>query len=427
MAALLNIVPQRTDYDCVPAALATVMGWSYEHAREVLGSHTYARGTFFLPLTTALLPHGLAGSYILSRSHPLFAGATDSSHWRDMLASPAEIREQIRGRRAILAVPGKSPEGHRGPEYGHAIAWDGERAIHCGCTEPDPEPAREIALDGDLPFEALILTEVPIAAPEPAKAIPGAIEGGTSLAALFERHERVVLGFSGGKESIALAHMLEPWRDQVTLAWTNTGWMARHMVEFVRGYRDRGWILEELSAPNLLDVWAINGTPVDVAPVANMNGTAEPRLQPWLNCCFTTRQQPMNAYLRTQAPCAYVVGQRANDFSGATMAGLRSNLPASVEVALPLTDWTEADVYAYIDRHGLELPPQYAEGYPDSIECVVCPAQIYSKRMDYLARRYPEVLPGIRSAVMQAFGETAKTMGNMLTTVQAEYPQEPTI
>ncbi|TXM76599.1 phosphoadenosine phosphosulfate reductase family protein [Methylobacterium sp. WL69] len=53
--------------------------------------------------------------------------------------------------------------------------------------------------------------------------------------------------------------------------------------------------------------------------------------------------------------------------------GLRSNLPTTVDVVMPLVSWSEADVFAYVAGHHLALPPQYAEGYSDSVECLIYP------------------------------------------------------
>ncbi|TXM66522.1 phosphoadenosine phosphosulfate reductase family protein, partial [Methylobacterium sp. WL12] len=354
--ASADIVPQRTIYDCLPAALATTLGWSYEKARTITGTHTTEGGTFLMPLASALLPERIAGTYVMSRTHPQLPPAAMTSAWGNMLASPAEIRRQIQGHRAIVIVPGRGPRDEVGPEFGHAIAWDGQRAINCGSTGANPEPPREVSLDDVPPWEALILTSIADAPPAPVTVPPDAIASDASLAAIFDRYERVFLGFSGGKDSIALAHMLEPWRDRVTLLWVNTGYMAAHMVEFVRSFGDR-FDLVEIASPSLPQVWEASGIPADVAPFRNVLGQDSPRLQPWLSCCLTVRQMPVNDFLRRQGPCCYINGQRADEAGGATLSGLRSNLPPSVEVALPLTDWSAADVFAYVAQHDLKLPP----------------------------------------------------------------------
>ena len=384
------IVPQRALYDCLPAALATTLGWTYERARAVLGAHVTERGTFLMPLCSALLPERIAATYLLPRDHPYMNGRTDP-RWRGLLVSPTEIRDRLQGHRAIVTVPGLGPEDQAGPEFGHALAWDGHRAIHCGSTGQHIQPAREIDIGAYPIWEALLLTQIPSHTPK-AVAVPAShAEDNADLAAIFDRYERVFLGFSGGKESVTLAHMLAPWRERVTLLWVNTGHMAPHMVEFVRAYRERGWTLEELHSPSLLEHWQTAGTPAEVFPLANIHGLAEPRLQPWLHCCGVIRQEPINVFLRAQdGPACFINGQRRQDISGATVAGLRSQLPPTVEIAMPLTDWSGADVMAYVEKHGLTLPPQYAEGgYPDSLECLPCPAPMNAARMRYLRKHHP--------------------------------------
>ena len=43
-----------------------------------------------------------------------------------------------------------------------------------------------------------------------------------SNADIFARHERVFLSFSGGKDSLAILHLCEPYRDRLSLVWVNT-------------------------------------------------------------------------------------------------------------------------------------------------------------------------------------------------------------
>lgn len=42
-----------------------------------------------------------------------------------------------------------------------------------------------------------------------------------------------------------------------------------------------------------------------------------------------------------------------------------------------------------VAHHGVPLPQQFAEGYPTSIECAVCPANLAPARMAFLRKHYP--------------------------------------
>ena len=392
----MRIVPQRTNADCAVAAFATVMGWNYQRARDALGRCATAGGTCLQPLALPLLRAGIGATYLMVRDHPCFLAEHAVHSDIRFFPSEDEVRQQLAGRRAILAVDGSGFGVQFTEGQGHAIAWDGVEAVECGGPN---RPARTIDLGEQRILEALILTEAP-AAIRPEPTVPPEAADASSLAEIVDRHATIILSFSGGKESIVLAKLLEPWRDRITLAWVNTGAMAPHMVEFVRRYRDRGWTLEELRSPDLREHGQTHGLPADVFPQANIAGEAEPRLQPWAYCCRIIRQEPLNAYLRgLSGPVAFVTAQRQADIGGATVAGLSSQLPRTVEVVQPLAGWSDADVWTYIAEHDLELPEQYAAGFPSSIECLSCPADLSTGRLAYLARRYPDAVPAVIGAV----------------------------
>ena len=51
------------------------------------------------------------------------------------------------------------------------------------------------------------------------------------IAELMDRHDIVVLQFSGGKDSTACLHLLEPWWDKVHVVWVNPGAPYPEMLE----------------------------------------------------------------------------------------------------------------------------------------------------------------------------------------------------
>ena len=57
---------------------------------------------------------------------------------------------------------------------------------------------------------------------------------GQDIQEAISRQECGVLAFSGGKESCAILNMCRPFRDRLTVIWTNTSRMFPHMIEFVR-------------------------------------------------------------------------------------------------------------------------------------------------------------------------------------------------
>lgn len=146
------------------------------------------------------------------------------------------------------------------------------------------------------------------------------------MSSICERFPQIFLAFSGGRDSVVLAHMLEPWKDRVTLVWVNTGEMFPHMVEWVRSFGERFTLVELPS--NLADHWQARGVPATVLMGdAMVPGSGALRMQPWRFCCYTARTLPLLTYLQTQpGPWALVHGQR-NDDADAIGLGLNNAAP----------------------------------------------------------------------------------------------------
>ena len=82
----------------------------------------------------------------------------------------------------------------------------------------------------------------------------------------FNDHENIVLGFSGGKESLVLLDMVRPYQDRIKIYWVNTGGMLPHMEEFIKTSAN-GFNLVELSS-NQESFFKSYGIPVEI-PCSN--------------------------------------------------------------------------------------------------------------------------------------------------------------
>jgi 3'-phosphoadenosine 5'-phosphosulfate sulfotransferase (PAPS reductase)/FAD synthetase len=209
--------------------------------------------------------------------------------------------------------------------------------------------------------------------------VPGAVSAATTvdLPALFKRHNRVHLSFSGGRDSVVLADLCRPWHQQVVLVWANTGLMWPHMARFVREFSNTQGLrlLEARPRGSLREFWAREGVPVNILPYENAIGQARPRMQLWPNCCSWLRGAPVFDAIIADGGTAMLHGQRAADASpnkhhqspGAFVAGL-------IECAGPIWDWSDEEVAAYVQNRELALPLQYQGHDGSSLECAYCPA-----------------------------------------------------
>lgn len=194
-----------------------------------------------------------------------------------------------------------------------------------------------------------------------------------------------VVGFSGGKDSVVLKHILGPLGNRLTYVWINPGAELPHMREFIERHG-----VTEIRSDQAARFRAL-GLPARVIPIFNTpNGTIKDRepqrvmLADHVACCADLRSRPGFEFLLQRGLTVLVHAQRSADGCLAPWAG-----DPTIQALAPLWHWSDQDIIDYIAVHGLELPAQYAEGYSDSLECWNCTAEVSAPRFRYLHKHYP--------------------------------------
>lgn len=219
------------------------------------------------------------------------------------------------------------------------------------------------------------------------------------LAALLGQHERIVLAFSGGKDSLVLLDLCRPWRERITLAWVNTGFAWPHMEAFVRSIgTGSNWEFVEIQV-DLVAQWRGKGMPSPVVPTAHEPGPSgmperEPKIQSDTACCRQNRLWPLIDHAVQAGASLLLHGQRRSD-----KAPMRDSMRfGALLLAAPLWEWSDVEVAKYVDERGIALPAQYAEGINSSLECWCCTAQTDPAVRNYLRRRDPEAHKQVAAA-----------------------------
>lgn len=238
----------------------------------------------------------------------------------------------------------------------------------------------------------------------PAPTAPARRDTAAAVAAI-EQSERVALMFSGGKESLVLAHMLKAHRDRITLVWMNTGAMFPHMAGFIRGFaKEHGYELVVLHSDQKAD-FSRFGWPARVIPIYR-NPDGRIKTDSAQACCYRLRGRPIIQWMLLHGVNTVAHGQRLADDSPFSFVG-------ECEEIAPLWHWSEADVYRYLSEHSIQLPEQYAHGYPDSGECWNCTAEIDPKRFKWMRRRYPELLEQVVPMIATVYGPVNDYLATM--------------
>ena len=282
----------------------------------------------------------------------------------------------------------------------HAVVGYGDKVVHNpGLRADDGTPALTAPLYGGR-YVGIAFRPLP-AAGAPAPVLP---------AVDFEpltRHERIGVLFSGGKDSLALVYLLHPYWHQVTFYHCDTGELlpeTRAVVgeveamvpRFVRiATNPRGWIAQ-------------HGRPSDIVPNActplgrkQAHGDAGGvSIADRFQCCADNLWFPIQDRMVADGITLEVRGTRRSD----TGYGLLANSPGKKitehstvfdlipgrEVWLPIGDWSDDGVFAYLRSVGAPIA-RYYQHNGQGPECATCPAWWGWGRGAYLNRYHPNL------------------------------------
>lgn len=222
----------------------------------------------------------------------------------------------------------------------------------------------------------------------------------------IDRHQKVALQFSGGKDSLACLYLLKPFWDRITVVWLNTGAAYPEVIAQMDDIKRL--------VPNFLEVVsdqpsfiAKHGTPADFA-TENVNH--------WSRCCSHNIWEPLHKAMIDGGYTLIIRGQKDADVRRApvTTGFVDDN---GIEYWLPLEHWSHEDVLHYLNS--IEVPvPNYYEWSDTSLDCWNCTAFLdeREKEVGNLVWKHPEMWVNVRDNLIY-IEEELESHAQRITTI----------
>lgn len=208
---------------------------------------------------------------------------------------------------------------------------------------------------------------------------------------ILARHENIALQFSGGKDSLAVAHLLREHWGRITFYHVDAGDLLPEMREIVSDM--------ERQVPRFVRInsdskeWAAaNGLPSDLVPhtgtvPAKLMG-AKTLISARYECCGHNLWIPMHARMLADGITLAIRGTKRCDMG--KLPAVSGDTSMGYEIWLPIEDWSHEDVFAYLREVGVPICRVY-ESAVNAPECATCTAWWTEGRAAYLAKYHPEL------------------------------------
>lgn len=236
----------------------------------------------------------------------------------------------------------------------------------------------------------------------------------------INRHQRIALQLSGGRDSMACLYLLRPHWEKITVYWCNTGAPYPETVEWMAQVREMVPKFVEIDGRNE-DVLAQFGMPSDIVPSSHtpigLLATRRPGLvlQDRYSCCARTMMLPMHERMLADGVTLIIRGQRADDV---VKADTRSGeIHDGIELLYPIEQWSADDVMAFLRK--VDAPvPRFYEMLESAPDCMTCSAWWEHGATKYLKRyHHPAYLEVQRrlDIINEAVGESIANFNKEVT------------
>ena len=231
----------------------------------------------------------------------------------------------------------------------------------------------------------------------------------------LDRHERIALSFSGGKDSTACVYLLREALERITVYHVDGGELLPEMAENVARI--------EAFAPNFVRIetsvaaWIeTHGLPTDLMPHSAhplgqlMDEGAGTRLVSRYDCCWHNLMWPLLSRIKQDGCTLLIRGTKATDMR--RLPAANGQVIDGIELYYPLQDWSHAQVLAFLAEQGVLVPRIY-DFLEHGLDCATCPAWWSEHRGAYLKRFYPELYRVYDARLQLIINEVAPVLAEL--------------
>lgn len=209
---------------------------------------------------------------------------------------------------------------------------------------------------------------------------------------IIDRHERIALQFSGGRDATAVIYLMRPYLDRITVYWCNTG----------AAYPETLAIVEKIRAmcPNFVEIDGNQpgviqnyGIPSDIVPASHTivglmgSGSPGPLVQDRYSCCFRTVMLPLHERMQADGVTLVIRGQKTAD---RLKSPVRSGeVHDGIEYLFPIEEWSSRQLMDYLRAEGAPIARFY-EVMDSTPDCITCSAFWEEGAGTYLKRYHHE-------------------------------------
>lgn len=209
----------------------------------------------------------------------------------------------------------------------------------------------------------------------------------TTMKDIIERHERIALQFSGGRDSIACLYLMRPYWDRLTVYWTDTGSAYPETMGLMALVRDMvpNFAVINGQQPQVI---AQHGIPTDILPASStpmgVTGSGKGELmQDRYSCCLRSIMLPMHSRMMQDGVTLIIRGQKnADRLKSIVRSG---DVLDGIEYLFPIESWDSRQVMDYLRAENAPIPRFY-EVLNSAPDCMNCSAWWEEGAMGYLNR-----------------------------------------